>query len=144
MQNFTLVDMLGTIKACLAMLPFLFAPGYVAGWALNLFEFRQRRPILRLILSIPLSIAICPMLSYVLGRFLQPGLWAFYIGVTIGWVLLLAQENPPRETVVSFKKDLSQICLRCPGPGDSVGSRGAGVVGRSAGRESTLSAGRCP
>jgi len=42
------------------------------GWRLT-FEFRQRRPILRLILAVPLSIAICPMLSYLLARFVEPG-----------------------------------------------------------------------
>ena len=92
MRNFTVIDALGTLKACLALLPFVVAPGYVAGWALNLFEFRQRRPILRLILAVPLSVAICPMLSYLLARFLEPGLWAFYIGVFAACVLLLLNE----------------------------------------------------
>ncbi len=92
MRNFTVADALGTLKACLAFLPFAFAPGYVAAWALDLFEFRRRRPILRLILAVPLSIAICPMLSYLLARFLAPGLWAFYIGVFAACALLLAKE----------------------------------------------------
>ncbi|HLM79720.1 MAG TPA: hypothetical protein VK302_03715 [Terriglobales bacterium] len=92
MRNFTVVDTLGTIKACLALLPFMFAPGYAAGWTLDLFEFRQRRLILRLILAVPLTIAICPMLSYLLARFLEPGLWVFYISVFVGCVLLLARE----------------------------------------------------
>src|SRR5208337_250395 len=92
MRNLTVVDALGTLKACLALLPFMFAPGYVAGWVLNLFEFRQRRLVLRLILAVPLSIAICPMLSYLLARFLEPGLWAFYIGVSAACVLLLVKE----------------------------------------------------
>src|SRR5271166_1778247 len=92
MRNFTVVDTLGTLNACLVLLPLMFAPGYVAGWALNLFEFRQRRPILRLILAIPLSIGVCPMLSYLLARFWEPGLWAFYIGLFAACVLLLALE----------------------------------------------------
>src|SRR5271166_4469548 len=92
MRTFTVVDTLGTLKACLALFPFVFAPGYVAGWALDLFEFRKRRPILRLILSLPLSIGICPMLSYLLARFLEPSLWAFYIGLFAACVLLLALE----------------------------------------------------
>ncbi len=92
MRNFTLADTLGILKACLALLPFVFAPGYAAGWALGLFEFRQRRPILRLILAVPLTIAICPMLSYLLARFLEPALWAFYIGVSAACVLLLGKE----------------------------------------------------
>jgi hypothetical protein len=92
MRNFTVLDAVGTLKACLVLLPFALAPGYVAGWALDLFEFRRRRLILRLILAIPLSIAICPMLSYLLARFLEPGLWTFYIGVFAACVLLLAKE----------------------------------------------------
>jgi hypothetical protein len=92
MGNFTVVDTLGTFKACLALFPFVFAPGYVAGWALDLFEFRQRRPIVRLILAVPLSIAICPMLSYLLARFLEPGLWIFYISAFALCALLLAKE----------------------------------------------------
>src|SRR5208282_3791521 len=62
MRNFTLIDTLGILKACLALFPFVLAPGYVAGWAFNLFEFRQRRLILRLILAIPFTIAVCTML----------------------------------------------------------------------------------
>ncbi|MGA7645765.1 MAG: hypothetical protein WBW01_04585 [Terriglobales bacterium] len=92
MRNFTLIDALGILKACLALLPFMFAPGYVAGWTLDLFEFRSRRPILRLILAVPLSIAICPMLSYLLARFLEPALWVFYIVVFIACALLLIKD----------------------------------------------------
>ena len=92
MQNFTLVDIYGTLKACLVLVPFMLAPGYVAGWAFNLFEFRQRRPILRFVLSVPLSIAICPMLSYLLGRFLPYGLAVFYIGVIAACALLLGKD----------------------------------------------------
>lgn len=92
MQNFTLADTLGTIKASLALLPFMFAPGYVAAWALDLFEFRQRRPILRMALAVPLSIAICPMLSYLLARFFEPALWVFFIVVFALCLLLLAKE----------------------------------------------------
>jgi len=92
MHNFTVADTLGILKASFALVPFVFAPGYVAGWALDLCEFRQRRLVLRLILAVPLTIAICPMLSYLLVRFLEPGLWAFYISVSAACVLLLAKE----------------------------------------------------
>jgi len=92
MRNYTVIDTLGILRTCLALFPFVFAPGYVAGWALDLFEFRQRRPILRLILAVPLTIAICPMLSYLLARFLKPALWAFYIGVFAACALLLVKD----------------------------------------------------
>jgi hypothetical protein len=72
------------IKACLALFPFLLAPGYVAGWICNLFEFRQRRPIFQFTVAIPLTIAVCPMLSYLLWRFLYPALWLFFIGAFAG------------------------------------------------------------
>ncbi len=87
-----MMDTVGILKACFALFPFVFAPGYVVGWALDVFEFRQRRPVLRLILAVPLSIAICPMLSYLLARFLEPGLWIFYISVFALCALLLAKE----------------------------------------------------
>ena len=92
MANFTLADALGTLKACFALLPFMLAPGYVFGWLLNLFEFRRRRLILRLILALPLSIAICPMLSYVIARFLPSTLSVFYIGVSIAGLALLIHD----------------------------------------------------
>jgi len=92
MQNFTLADTLGTLKACLALAPVLFAPGYSIGWALDLFDFRRRRPLLRCILAIPLTIAICPMLSYLLARFLVPGLWLFYVTTFVACLLLLAKQ----------------------------------------------------
>ena len=92
MQNFTVVDMLGTLEACLALTPLTVAPGYAIGWAADLFEFRCRRPILRFILAVPLTIAICPMLSYLLARFVEPGLWVFYVGIFISCFLLLAKE----------------------------------------------------
>ena len=111
MRDFTVVDTLGTLKACLALLPFMFAPGYVAGWALDLFGFRQRRPILRLILAIPLSIAICPMLSYLLARFLEPGLWAFYIGVFAACVLLLVREARRAQLWPLSKYTWVALCL---------------------------------
>ncbi|MFB3915343.1 MAG: hypothetical protein ACE14M_01335 [Terriglobales bacterium] len=91
-MNFTLVDTLGVLKSCFALAPFLFAPGYAIGWALSVFESRQRRPALRFALAVPLSIAICPIMSYLLTRFFQPGLWIFYGGASAVSVLLLASE----------------------------------------------------
>ena len=124
MRNFTVVDTLGILKACLALFPFVFAPGYVAGWALDLFEFRQRRLILRVILAIPLTIAICPMLSYLLARFFQPGLWAFCIGAFATCVLLLVNEARRTPVSVPFK-----IHLDWSGLDGAVGDGGHCIAG---------------
>ena len=132
-----MVDTLGILKACLALLPFMFAPGYVLGWALDLFEFRQRRPILRLILAVPLTIAICPMLSYLLARFFEPGLWAFYLVCSLLACCFWSRTSrcKLRRLAVSFK-----IYLGCSGPDGAVGSGGHWVDGRSANRGQALSA----
>jgi len=92
MRNFTIVDTLGILKACIVLAPLMFAPGYVIGWACDLFEFRHRRLVLRFVLAVPLTIAICPMLTYLLARFLEPGLWVFYIGVSAACVLFLGRD----------------------------------------------------
>ena len=89
----------------------MLAPGYVIGRLMNLFEFRQHRFALRLVLALPLSIAICPMLTYVLGRFLPPALWLFYIGVSIAWVLLLANDARSAKLWPSQKEILFAVSV---------------------------------
>ena len=90
-MSYTVKDTLGILTATVALAPVLFAPGYLAGWAFHLFDFRQRRPVLRLILGVPLTIAISPIVVYLLARFLPAGLWIFYGASTIGCLWLLAR-----------------------------------------------------
>ena len=60
-SNFTLQDILGaTLAFCLFPLVIVF-PGYVSGWALDLFDFRLRQPIVRLGIGLVLSFAITPI-----------------------------------------------------------------------------------
>ncbi len=59
--NYTLQDMIGAILAfCLFPLVIVF-PGYVVGWAWDLFDFRLRQPIVRLGIGLILSFAISPI-----------------------------------------------------------------------------------
>ncbi len=59
--NFTLQDILGaTLAFCLFPLVIVF-PGYVTGWALDLFDFRLRQPIVKLGIGLVLSFAITPI-----------------------------------------------------------------------------------
>jgi hypothetical protein len=76
--NYTVVDVLGTAKAAAIMSLFLFAPGYVIGWALNLLGFRQRRAMLKLVFSVPIAIACCPIITYLLERIGREAVWLFY------------------------------------------------------------------
>ncbi len=60
--NFTLQDIIGATQAfCLFPLVIVF-PGYVIGWALELFNFRQRQPIVRLGIGLVLSFAVSPII----------------------------------------------------------------------------------
>jgi hypothetical protein len=67
-MNFTLADILGTGWAFLLFAFFLVPPGYALGWALDLVSFRRQDAGTRLLLSLPFSIALLPIIVYLLGR----------------------------------------------------------------------------
>jgi hypothetical protein len=53
----------------------VFVPGYAMAWLLDLFRFRRRTPLFRVALSIPLSIALTPVLVYLLGSLAIAATW---------------------------------------------------------------------
>lgn len=70
LSNYTLHDIQGTILA-VSLFPIIFiAPGYVAGWSLDLFDFRLRRPSVRFLIALVLSFAISPILFFLTLRLL--------------------------------------------------------------------------
>ena len=85
-MNFTASDTLLSLSAFLLLGVFLVPPGYALGWLLNLVSFRQRPAHWRILLSLPLSIALTPILVYRLGLFSL----GWPIGVLYGVFLLLA------------------------------------------------------
>jgi len=84
-HHFTASD-LRTCAAALGLFPlYVFVPGYVAAWLLDLFSFRHRTLPFRVALSIPLSISLCPVAVYLLGRFVSMAavsalFWALWLG----------------------------------------------------------------
>jgi hypothetical protein len=88
--HFMLADVAGSLAA-IALFPlFVFIPGYAAAWALDIFSFRHRTPAFRIALSVPLSIAICPIVTYVAGRFgSMPLVWAIYIAAAVYFLAVL-------------------------------------------------------
>jgi hypothetical protein len=68
-MNFTLADILFTGWAFVLFAFFLIPPGYALGWALDLISFRKQDPGTRFLLSLPLSIALMPILLYLTGRY---------------------------------------------------------------------------
>ena len=90
MHNFTISDLLGSLAAFSLFPLFVLVPGYAAGWLLNLFAFRSRTFAFRLALSIPLSISIGPILTYLLAHFLSMGAVWMLFGASWLYVAVLA------------------------------------------------------
>jgi hypothetical protein len=86
-MNFTVADLAATLAAVCLYPLFVFIPGYVAAWAGDLFDFRRRTLIFRIALSVPLSIALCPIVIYLVGRLVSMhAVWGLYAACWIGFV----------------------------------------------------------
>lgn len=88
-----LTDLMRTSEAVLLFSLVLLAPGYVIGWALDLLKFRRRLPLTRLAIAVPVSIGICPTVTYYAWRFFPAALPLFYGGCAAGLVLLVFRER---------------------------------------------------
>lgn len=89
-HNFMLEDLYGVLKAICLFPFFLVCPGYVAAWLLDLMGFRRRTAAFRGAFSILLSIGLCPILTYWLGRYAGfSSVWAFYAAAAALFFILL-------------------------------------------------------
>src|ERR1700743_2926745 len=78
-MNFTLADILATGWAFLLFGFFLIPPGYAIGWMLDLVSFRKQDPGTRLLLSLPFSITLMPIVIYLVGRLsFDLPIWSIY------------------------------------------------------------------
>src|SRR4051794_25229532 len=96
MHHFMAEDLLGSLLAVCLLTLFLWVPGYAFAWSLDLFGFRRHTAAFRVTLSLPLSIAVCPIATYLLGRFgSMTAVWAAYGAMA---VLFAASQRsrPPR------------------------------------------------
>jgi len=75
-QNFSIIDIRGTVLATLLFLAFAFAPGYLIGWLSDVFSFRKRLVGTRVLLATALSISVSPILCYwIWWLFSTRGIW---------------------------------------------------------------------
>lgn len=89
--HFMAADVRGSLLAILVFPLFVWAPGYALGFACNLFEFRSRSAAFRTVISLPLAIALCPILTYFLGRFGSMSMvQGVYLAVALSLLALLA------------------------------------------------------
>jgi hypothetical protein len=87
-HSFMLADIAGSVAAVCLFPLFVVVPGFAIAWLTDLFEFRRRILAFQLALSIPLSIAICPVVTYFAGRYGSMTLvWALYAA---SWLYALA------------------------------------------------------
>jgi hypothetical protein len=106
-HNFMLEDLFGSLKAIGLFPLFVLVPGYAIAWLLNLFEFRRRTTAFRIALGIPLSLAICPILTYLTGRFgSMNAVWVFYGAAAAYFVAVSAQRWRRGISSLSIRKDL--------------------------------------
>ncbi len=85
MADFAAISVAFLLFSCLTVLP-----GYTLGWMLNVLRFRQREAQFRFAISVPLSIALGPVLSYFIGRWISLGAaCCFYAVLSIAAVHLI-------------------------------------------------------
>src|SRR5262245_30769191 len=93
-HDYMLEDVLGALRAIAIFPVFVLAPGYAAAWLGNLFGFRGRTLSFRLSLSAPLSISVCPILTYLAGRFASmTAVWALYATAAVLFFFLLIRDR---------------------------------------------------
>jgi hypothetical protein len=89
-HHFMLADFAGISVAFLLFSCLTVLPGYTLGWMLNVQRFRQREADFRLAISVPLSIALGPLMSYFIGRWISlSAACGFYAVLSIAAVPLI-------------------------------------------------------
>jgi len=95
--HFMAADVKGGLLAMMIFPLFVWGPGYVLGSAFDLFEFRRRSAAFRGLVSVPLALALCPILTYLIGRFFSmSAVRGFYLAIdlaALGLVLWHAKRD---------------------------------------------------
>ena len=92
MENFSIADVASMSLAFLIYIPVLFVPGYVFGWIGDLLGFRGRTQFARFTISVPLSIGLCPIWTYLLWRWSYAAVIGFYAVCLTAFIALVIWE----------------------------------------------------
>ena len=101
--NFMLQDISSTLLSFLLFPLVLILPGYILGWLLNLFEFRARLLHSRLALSLLLSVAISPVLFYLLSSLFS--FMGTFIAVVLFFIAFVVFIFIDRPVIPSFSNN---------------------------------------
>jgi hypothetical protein len=111
-EHFTLRDIAGIFAGMFAFLPFLFGPGYVVGYVLNLFRFRQACWRERFASSVVLSFSITPICGALLARVSSLAVvCAVCLAITVAAFVLILYElrNRPTAPRQSLDRDSKTV-----------------------------------
>jgi hypothetical protein len=120
LHNFTLTDLAASLAAVWLFPLFVLIPGYAVAWLLDLFDFRRRTWLFRAALSVTLSIAIAPILSYLAGRYLSmtavwgmyAASWAYVAVVLLRSVALRGTKDPaPRSPAGAWRMAVAILSI---------------------------------
>ncbi|HZS54838.1 MAG TPA: hypothetical protein VFA65_10575 [Bryobacteraceae bacterium] len=101
MNNFTVNDLIGSLCGVVLFVPLMIPLGYTAAWFTDALKFKTISVPWRVLISLPLSISLGPILSYWAGSlFGWPAVWLLY-GVPVAFFVLLlcgklGHESAPR------------------------------------------------
>ena len=111
-HGFMLAD-LGLTLVALCLFPlFVLVPGYTLAWLANLFDFRRRSPEFRVALSVPLSIAVCPILTYLAGRFgSMQTVWWLFAALWLCFLTILVRTSGTVNLTGFFKRNRTVIAI---------------------------------
>jgi len=90
-HNFTAADVLGSFESALLLTLFLPIPGYVVGWMTNVFRFRARTFLMRMVFSTPIAVAIMPVFVYLAGGHPRV-LWLFFAAFWAVFAALMGKQ----------------------------------------------------
>lgn len=79
--NFTVQDILSAFWGFLIFPCVLIAPGYVTGWFFDLFDFKRRRPLVRLGIGLVLSFAVSPIIFQLTSNLISFGIAIILVAV---------------------------------------------------------------
>jgi hypothetical protein len=94
MTNFTLQDVAGSVVATAVFALVLYCPGYVLGYATDLFDFRRRSLGERMTWSIAYSFAVTPLVGYLIAKYAGLGVacWSLLL-LALVWLALAWRER---------------------------------------------------
>ena len=94
--HYTITDLFSALLA-FGLFPLVIVfPGYVVGWLLDIFDFRQRRRLTQLVIGLSLSFAVSPIVLYLTSRLISiPFAAATTILFTLVGLIILLRSRAP-------------------------------------------------